>query len=78
MSYLDENPDSSATILGGNSSGPQNSNLGTIGLCPLPMWGDYGYRVKIGFLLLNGIMEYEVSWICGYNYGTKIAPSGPC
>lgn len=62
MSYLDENPDSSATIWGEIFSGPQHLNLGTIGLCHLPVWGDCGYMVKIKiFLSLNGIIEHEVS-----------------
>lgn len=46
MSSQDENPDSSATVLGGNFTGPQIQTLWTIGLCHLPMWGDCGYRVK--------------------------------
>ena len=46
MSYQDENPDSSATVLGENFTGSQILTLWTIGLYHLPVWGDCGYRVR--------------------------------
>lgn len=61
-------------FFGGNFIGPQNSGLGTIGLCHLLVGGHCGSRVKIRkVLLLNGVMDHVVSWICGYNCVTKLA-----